>query len=152
VRGEEKPYLFGHGIQFKTVKWPTFWYDVHWVLDALSRYPDLWRGRTARPEDRIALAELAACMIAYNVDPGGRVTPRSCYRGFEGFSFGQKKAPSAFATARLASVLRRLEGLAPEIRAVDVRKLSSSKGGSGTAVPPKARSGDRPSKSAGMLS
>ncbi|MEW6060134.1 MAG: hypothetical protein AB1551_08375 [Actinomycetota bacterium] len=139
VRGEEKPYVFGHGVQFKTVKWPTSWYDVHMVLDTLSRFPGLWRGPRSRPEDRRALAELAACMVAYNVGPDGRVTPRSCYRGFEGFSFGQKKVPSAFATARLAAVLRRLDDLAPEIRAVDVRKLTSSKGGSGTAVPPKVR-------------
>ena len=141
VRGEEKPYVFGHGIAFKTVKWPTSWYDVHLVLDTLSRFPGLWRGPRARPEDRLALAELAACMVAYNVGRDGRVTPRSCYRGFESFSFGQKKVPSAFATARLASVLRRLDDLTPEIRAVDVRALSSSKGGSGTAVPPKVGSG-----------
>jgi hypothetical protein len=140
VRGEEKPYVFGHGIAFKTVKWPTTWYDVHMVLDTLSRFPELWRGPRARPEARRALAELAACMVAYNFGPDGRVTPRSCYRKFESFSFGQKKVPSAFATARLAAVLRRLDDLAPEIRAVDVRALTSSKGGSGTAVPPKVGS------------
>ncbi len=137
VRGKEKPYMFGHGRGFKTVKWPTFWYDVHWVLDTLGRYPGLWEGPNADPDDRRAMAELGACMIAYNFDPNGRVTPRSCYRGFETFSFGQKQQPSPFATARLATVLRRLDVLTEDIRAVDVLRLGSSKGGTGTPVPPR---------------
>ncbi len=137
VRGAEKPCLFGHGRQFKTVKWPVFWYGAYWVLDTLSRYPGLWRGRGARPEDRRVIAEVAACLVAYNVGPDERVVPRSCFQGFDGFSFGQKKTPSAFATARLCVILRRLGSLAGDIAAVDVRSLASSKGGKGTAVPPK---------------
>jgi hypothetical protein len=27
-RSDERPYAFGHGYQFKSVKWPNFWYDV----------------------------------------------------------------------------------------------------------------------------
>jgi hypothetical protein len=137
LRGGEKPYLFGHGRQFKTVKWPVFWYGAYWVLDTLSRYPGLWRGRGARPEDRRAIAEVAACLVAYNVGPDGRVVPRSCFQGFDGFSFGQKKTPSAFGTARLCVILRRLGALAGDITAVDVRSLASSKGGKGTALPPR---------------
>jgi len=137
VRGHEKPYLFGHGRQFKTVKWPAFWYGAYWVLDALSRYPALWRGRGARSEDRRAVAEMAACLVAYNFGPDGRVTPRSCFKGFERFSFGQKKDASAFATARLCALLRRLNALTDDIAAVDVRTLASSKGGKGTAAPPR---------------
>jgi hypothetical protein len=83
------------------------------------------------------VAELAACLVAYNVDPDGRVTPRSCYRGFEGFSFGQKRAPSPFATAQLAVALRRVEDLAEEILAVDVLALGSSRGGTGRPRPPR---------------
>jgi hypothetical protein len=137
VRGEEKPYLFGHGRQFKTVKWPAFWYGAWWVLDTLSRYSALWRGRGAKPEDRRAIAELAACLIAYNAGPAGRVVPHSCFQGFAVHSFGQKKSASAFATARLCVTLRRLETLADDIASVDVRSLGSSKGGKGTAVPPR---------------
>ncbi|MBI4338750.1 MAG: hypothetical protein HY680_02210 [Chloroflexi bacterium] len=137
MRGGEKPYMFGHGVQFKTVKWPTFWYDVHCVLDTLGRYPDLWRSAQADVADRRGLAEMAACMIAYNFGPDGTVTPRSCYRGFEDFSFGQKRRPSPFATACLARVLRRLNDLADDIAAVDVLGLSSSKAGTGTPIPPK---------------
>ena len=143
-RAIAKPYMFGHGRAFKTVKWPTFWYDVHAVLDALGRWPELWNV-DADPDDRRALSELAACLIAYNFDADGRVTPRSCYRGFDAFSFGVKTAPSPFATARLCTVLRRLDDLADEIAAVDVLTLGSSKGGSGTARPPALlRSRSRP--------
>lgn len=74
--------------------------------------------------------------MAYNVSPEGTVTPRSTYRGFETFSFGQKERPSPFATALLLAVLRRLDDLAPAAAAVDVGALASSKGGRGTAVPP----------------
>ncbi len=137
ARGAEKPYLFGHGMRFKTAKWPMFWYDVHWVLDTLSRYPELWREPAAQPADRTAMAELAACLVAYNFNPDGCVTPRSCYRGFERFSFGQKKTPSPFATARLIAVLHRLGDLAGEIETVDVLTLFSSKGRSAVALPPR---------------
>ena len=135
-RSDEKPYLFGHGIHFKTVKWPTFWYDISAVLDAIADYPEVWRPGEGETADRRAVAEMAACLIAYNLDSDGRVTPRSCYKGFESFSFGQKKRPSAFATARLASILRRLEAIADDISSVDVTSLASSKGGSGRALPP----------------
>jgi hypothetical protein len=138
-RVDERPYMFGHGYQFKSVKWPDFWYDVLWVLETLGRYPDLWRGARATPEDRTSLAELAACLIAYNVDSDGRVTPRRTYRGFEDFSFGQKKVASPFATARVLAALVRFADLAEEIEAVDVAALPGSIGGSGTPVPPKSR-------------
>jgi hypothetical protein len=137
VRGTEQPYMFGHGRRFKTVKWPVTWYGAYAVLDALARYPALWRGRNADPSDRSALAELAACLVAYNVGPEGAVTPRSVWRGFETFSFGQKQRPSPFATAQLLAVLHRLDDLAEAAAAVDVRTLGSSKGGSGLAVPPR---------------
>jgi hypothetical protein len=136
-RGGEKPYMFGHGRQFKTVKWPPTWYGAYLVLDAVGRLPDLWRGPGAASADRCAVAELAACLIAYNVSPDGTVTPRSIRKGFASFSFGQKKLPSAWATARLCVVLRRVEELAAEIAAVDVRSLASSKGGAGLALPPR---------------
>jgi hypothetical protein len=135
-RGLHKPYMFGHGRQFKRVKWPPFWYDAFAVSDALSLYPVIWSGPAARPEHQRAVAELAACLVAYNFGPDGRVVPRSCYRGFEQYSWGQKKQSSPLATAMLCVVLQRLDVLSPAIAAVDVRALGSSKGGSGMAVPP----------------
>lgn len=136
-RGSEKPYMFGHGRTFKTVKWPQTWYRVSSLLDALGGYPDLWRGDGADQADRRALAELAACLVAYNMPDDGRVVPRSTYRGFETFTFGQKASPSPFATASLLRVLHRFDDLAAEARAVDVSALASSKGGTGVALGPR---------------
>jgi hypothetical protein len=137
ARGVEKPYMFGHGRQFKTVKWPPTWYGAYLVLDAVGRYPELWRDEEADPEDRRAVAELAACLIAYNVSADGTVTPLSARRGFEGHSFGQKRQPSAWATARACAVVRRFADIADEIAAVDVLALGSSKGGTGVPAPPR---------------
>jgi hypothetical protein len=86
-RGDEQPYMFGHGYGFKTVKWPGFWYDVLRTVETLGRYPAL----LAWEPGRRALAELAACLVAYNVDPDGTVTPRRCSRGFEAHSFGGRR-------------------------------------------------------------
>jgi len=135
-RGERRPYMFGHGAQFKAGKWPATWYCALTVLEALGAYPVLWTGATPAA-DRRAVAELCACLIAYTVSPDGTVTPRSCYKGFEQHSFGQKKRPSPFATARVLAVLAPFADLAPEIRAVDPRALRSAKGGTGAPVPPK---------------
>jgi hypothetical protein len=136
VRGTEKPYMFGHGKAFKTVKWPPTWYGAYAVLDTLGRYPALWRGGRADPADRTALAELAACLVRYNMSPDGTVTPRSAFQGFASMPFGQKKTPSGFATARVLAVLHRLDDLADAAATVDVTTLSSAKGGTGTALPP----------------
>ena len=135
-RATSKPYMFGHGLAFKTVKWPPNWYRVDALLDALGRYPALWQGPEADPADRRALAELAACLIRYNTTTQGRVIPHSAYRGFETYSFGQKKQPSPFATARLLAILHRFDDLATSALAVDVTALTSSKGGTGHALPP----------------
>jgi hypothetical protein len=135
-RGAEKPYMFGHGRQFKRAKWPTTWYSAFEVVDTLGRYPELWSGPSAAPEDRRSLAEIAACLVAYNIGPDGRVIPRSAFQGFARFSFGQKKQASAFATARVATALKRLNDLAQDIEDIDVLTLPSSKGGTGTPLPP----------------
>jgi hypothetical protein len=135
-RGAQRPYMFGHGAQFKAGKWPATWYCALTVLDALGAYPELWTGAAA-PSDRRAVAELCACLIAYAVSPDGTVTPRSCYKGFEQQSFGQKKRPSPFATARVLAVLAPFAGLAGDIRVVDPSALGSAKGGTGAPVPPR---------------
>ena len=136
ARGEQKPYMFGHGRTFKIGKWPATWYSALTVLDALGRYPALWRGNGAEPEDRRALIELVACLIAYSMNGEGQVVPQSTFRGFAEHSFGQKSQPSPFATARVLTVLRRLDDLAEEASGVDVMGLASSKGGTGHPVAP----------------
>jgi hypothetical protein len=136
-RGSEKPYMFGHGRQFKRVKWPATWYNSLTVLDAVGRYRELWAGPAVRDADVKAITELAACLIAYNVDSAsGTVTPRSCYQGFESYSFGQRKRPSPYATARVLAALAPVAELEDLISAVDVLALASSKGGAGTALAP----------------
>ena len=135
-RGERRPYMFGHGAQFKAGKWPATWYCALTLLEALGGCAALWSG-VARAADRRAVAELCACLIAYAVSPDGTVTPRSCYKGFEQHSFGQKKRPSPFATARVLAVLAPFADLAPDVRAVDPRALGSAKGGTGAPLPPK---------------
>jgi hypothetical protein len=134
-RGGEQPYMFGHGYRFKTVKWPPLWYGVYWSLDTLSRYPGLWR--SGPPWVRQALADLLACLVGYNVSADGTVTPRSVYRGFESFSYGQKKRPSPWATALTAKVVRRLSDITEEALTVEPGRLTSSKGGSGAPVLPR---------------
>ena len=133
-RGERKPYMMGHGRQFKTVKWPPAWYGAYEVVDTLARLPETWRHSA---EDRTSLAEIAACLLGYNVAADGRVTPQSVFRGWEWLSLGQKKEPSPLATAMVWAQLAALEELADDIAAVDVMRLASSKGGIGVPMPPR---------------
>jgi len=109
-RGTHRPYQFGHGRTFKTVKWPPTWYRVDAVLDPFASYPQLWRGPTAGPQDRGAVAELVACLLAYDMRDDGRVVPRSVYRGFETFDFGQKEAPGALRHRPPAQLPRAVRG------------------------------------------
>lgn len=104
-RKAEKPYMFGHGPRFVDGKWPPTWYDASAVLEALAAYPSIWKSPTAAPSDRRSVAEIVRALAAA-FGPDGRVTPRSCYKGFEHYSFGQKKLPSPWATARLCGILR----------------------------------------------
>jgi hypothetical protein len=104
-RSTEKPYMFGHGRRFVDGKWPPTWYDASAVLEALAAHPAAWKSVSAAPEDRQSVAEIARA-LASTFGPDGMVTPRSCYNGFEDYSFGQKKHPSAWATARLCGILR----------------------------------------------
>lgn len=137
-RASERPYMFGHGRRFKTVKWPTFWYDVYAVLNTVRLFPEVWQGAAADAADRRAVAELVGCLVAYNVGKDGTVTPRSCYRGFEGYSLGQKKRPSPFATARVMVVLADFAEIADEVAAIDVTALPSSRGEDVVPLPPRA--------------
>jgi hypothetical protein len=72
------------------------------------------------------------------MSPDGTVTPRSAFQGVASLSFGPKMTPSGIATARVLAVLHRLDDLAGDAAAVDVTALGSSKGGTGTALPPAA--------------
>jgi len=108
-RDEEKPYFFGHGKRFIEGKWPPTWYDASAVLEALAPYPAVWKGRAAVAEDKRSVGELVKGLAGL-FGPDGLVTPRSCYKGFEAHSFGQKKRPSPWATARLCGLLATFSG------------------------------------------
>jgi hypothetical protein len=110
-RAKEKPYMFGHGDRFINGKWPPTWYDASAVLEALAPYGSVWKGKTAAAEDRQSAGEIVRA-LATSVGSDGLVTPRSCYKGFEGYSFGQKKRPSTWATARVCSLLRPYSAIA----------------------------------------
>jgi len=112
-RAKEKPYMFGHGPRFVAGKWPPTWYDASAVLEALAPYPSAWKGRTASVEDRRSAAEIVRALAAA-FGPDGFVTPRSCYKGFEDYSFGQKKRPSPWATARIFGLLSAFKAIAGE--------------------------------------
>jgi len=127
-RSSEHPHMFGHGVGFKTIKWPPVWYGVWMVLDTVGRYPQLWSPSSAAVEDRRSVAELVACLTAYNTAADGTVTPSSCYRGFGDFSFGRKQQPSPIATAMTAGVARRFSAIAADVEAIDALALASSRG------------------------
>ncbi len=110
-RAEESPYHFRHGPHFVAGKWPSTWYDASTVLEALALYPMVWKGKTAAAEDRQSTIEIVQA-LAGNFGPDGFVTPRSCYKGFEEYSFGQKKKPSPWATARTCGILRTFSSVA----------------------------------------
>ncbi|MFH1834165.1 MAG: hypothetical protein ABH877_03990 [bacterium] len=116
------------------------WHGAYQVVDTFGRLPEVWDGPDPAPETRASLAQIAACLLAYNVSSDATVTPLSTFRGFEDFSFGQKKGPSPLATALVWAALKRLEPLAGQIAAIDVMALGSSKGGTGTPLPPRVRS------------
>jgi hypothetical protein len=102
--------MFGHGARFVDGKWPPTWYDASAALEALAAYPSVWKGKAATAEDRGSTEEILRA-LASTFGSDGMVTPRSCYRGFESYSFGQKKRPSPWATARLCALLRVYEAL-----------------------------------------
>jgi len=110
-RGAEKPYMFGHGRRFVDGKWPPTWHDAAGVLEGLAAYPAVWKTKGAAAEDRQSVAEIVRA-LASTFSADGTVTPRSCYKGFEDWSFGQKKLPSPWATARLCGILRSFTAVA----------------------------------------
>jgi hypothetical protein len=104
-RRVEKPYFFGHGRRFVDGKWPPTWYDAAAVLEAMAGYPSAWKSAKAAAEDRTSVAEIVRA-LASTFGSDAMLTPRSCYKGFEAYSFGQKKVPSPWATARQCGILR----------------------------------------------
>ena len=67
-RAEERPHGFGHGYQFKTVRWPSLWYDALSVVTAVGAFPHgLECDRTPRKRTSRRLPRSPPVSIAYNV-------------------------------------------------------------------------------------
>jgi len=96
---EQHPYIFYMGTDFRKLKAPLVWYDVLHLCEVLTRYE--WLRRDPR------LLEMAA-LIRSKADPLGRLTPASVYKPWEGWDFGQKKAPSHWLTLLGWRVLLRI--------------------------------------------
>jgi hypothetical protein len=96
---EQHPYIFYMGTDFRKLKAPLVWYDVLHLCEVLTRFEWL------RGDPR--LLEMAA-VIRDKADPLGRLTPESVYKPWEGWDFGQKKAPSRWLTLLGWRVLLRL--------------------------------------------
>lgn len=123
-RADEKPYMFGHGRNFRTLKPPFFWYNIGSVLDATSHYPELVKTE--------AIQQLLAVSLL-NFEQFGRIIPKSVKRDFKDFSFGQKKESSQWVTLFMLRILKRAWEIDPQIirnvKDLDAKTFRGSKGG-----------------------
>ena len=131
-RRTEKPYMFGHGREFRKLKPPFFWYNLGTVLDAASHYPHLVKTQAFR--------EMAAVSrLAFNSE--GLVIPQATKIFFKDFSFGQKKQPSPWVTFFLCRIYRRAlewdNEFVSEVLKLDGASYRGSKGGIDKKKPPK---------------
>lgn len=99
-RGERKMYLFGIGTDFHKLKYPLIWYDLLHVVHVLGQFP--WLQHDPRLRQMMAVLAAAA-------DSDGRYTPESVWMAWNGWSFGQKKAPSPWMTLVAVRAFHRKE-------------------------------------------
>lgn len=122
-RATEKPYLFGHGQNFRKLRPPFFWYNIATVLDATSHYSPLVR--------HPAFRELLAVARQW-FTPDGLIIPQSVYLSFKKYSFGQKKVPSPWTTLFLSRICKRAAETDPDgiqvVLSIDGPSLKGSKG------------------------
>jgi hypothetical protein len=100
-QSERKLYLFGIGTDFRKPKYPFVWYDILHVADVLSRFPFV--------HDDARLGEMIDA-LAGQARADGRLTARSMYRAWSGWSFADKKKPSPWLTFLLLRLFKRLDG------------------------------------------
>ncbi|MFX0072800.1 MAG: hypothetical protein ACFFAO_17095 [Candidatus Hermodarchaeota archaeon] len=123
-RSIHKPYMFGHGKNFRLPRAPFFWYNIGVILDATSHYPELIKTQ--------AFKELVAVsLIEFPIN--GKFIPKSIYMYFKNYSFGQKKEPSPWMTLFLSRIYKRAVDADPKIvesiNKIDGKSLKGSKGG-----------------------
>ncbi|MFX1364931.1 MAG: hypothetical protein ACFFCE_16120 [Promethearchaeota archaeon] len=123
-RSKDKPYMFGHGKNFRLPRAPFFWYNIGTVLDSIRHYPELVKTQAFR--------ELAAIsVLKFNLN--GVFIPQSVYLWFKNFSFGQKKVPSPWMTLFLSRIYKKAADFDPEfikaVKKIDGSGLKGSKRG-----------------------
>ncbi|MHA1299889.1 MAG: hypothetical protein ACTSO9_10675 [Candidatus Helarchaeota archaeon] len=123
-RAKEKPYMFGHGRKFRMPRAPFLWYNIGTVLDATSHYPELVK--TQAFHELIAVSQ-----IAFNEH--GEIIPKTVFRDFKNFSFGQKKEPSPWMTFFFSRIFKRAiesdSNIIKEVKKIDGKSLKGSIGG-----------------------
>ena len=123
-RSEEKPYMFGHGKNFRLPRAPFFWYNIGTILDATRHYPILVKTQAFRELASISL-------LKFNLN--GVFIPQSVYLYFKNYSFGQKKEPSPWITLFLSRIYKNAVESDPEfineVKKIDAESLKGSKGG-----------------------
>lgn len=97
-RMERKYYLFGMGSDFRKLKYPFVWYDILHVCEVLSRFSFVY----SDPRYREMLE-----IIANQADAQGRYIAGSMYQSWKGWSFTDKKQPSAWLTFLVWRILKR---------------------------------------------
>ena len=121
-RAAVKPYMFGHGRNFRMPRAPFFWYNIGTVLDAVSHYEELVKTEAFREM-------LSVSRLAFGSD--GWITPNTIYLDFKGFSFGQKKVPSPWLTLFLARIYKRAaeldKGIVEKVFRLDGNSYRGSK-------------------------
>ncbi len=96
---ELHPYMFYMGTDFRKIKAPFIWYDILHVLDALSQFN--W----IRTDSRlIEMSEI----VKQKADAEGKYTPKSVWRAWKDWDFGQKKQPSRWLTFLILNIFERL--------------------------------------------
>jgi hypothetical protein len=96
---ENRPYMFGHGSQFKKLRPPFFWYNIGEVLDTTSRYSELFQ--------ESSFQDMFSRVIT-KADDNGMFTPESIYLPLKKWSFGQKKVESPWLTLYISRILKRV--------------------------------------------
>ncbi|MHA1681964.1 MAG: hypothetical protein ACTSUE_13580 [Promethearchaeota archaeon] len=123
VRADEKPYMFGHGRNFRKPRVPFFWYNIGTLLDATSHYPELVKTNEFKEL-------LAVLLLAFNDQ--GLVIPQTIYKFFKDFSFGQKTEYSPWMTLFLTRIFKRAftidNSILDDVVTLDGTSFTGSKG------------------------
>jgi len=92
-------YYFGRGKRFWSMKYPLLWYNGLYMLDILSRIPQL--------HDDPVTVEAQEWLLSM-LDDEGKARPTSIFMPYKTWSFSNKKEPSHWMTYIAHRILRRL--------------------------------------------